>query len=53
MSSDHGIQTPMSAPSIDRNFGGLAGPCCFQQCVPQPSSISALEVKGLAEYPGL
>jgi hypothetical protein len=53
MSPDHRIQAPVDAPGIDRHFEGLAGLCCFQQSIPQPSSVAALEIKGLAEYPGL
>ena len=43
----------MATPCVHRNLGSLVGACGFQQNVPQPPRIAALEAKSLAEYPSL
>src|SRR5712664_831465 len=43
----------MATPCVHRNLGSLVGACGFQQNVPEPPRIAALEAKSLAEYPSL
>ena len=43
----------MATPCVHRNLGSLVGARGFQQNVPEPPRIAALEAKSLAEYPSL
>ena len=43
----------MRPPKVGRDRGGLVRACSLKQNVSQPRRVIALQVEGLAEYPGL
>ena len=53
MSPDGRIEPPMGSPWVGCNLDCLAGACRLKQNISQPRSISAMQVEGLAEHPGL